>query len=803
MPAGRRRLVKNLKPIDRVLLAVLLPLWVVCFSLSVRSAVRDAFFPFFLSADAATPSEYPRVIAVARLGTGGASTLAVGDTLLRVGGADLRGASTVDVRYHLGRQTGSGGHVMALAERGGRQVELILPGVSFRLLFPLLLISLSCAVTAFLLALRAPRQSEAVRPAIHLFLFGALAFGSRFAGDMLALRFSLFVDVVSNAIVCPLLLRSLLFFPRGVAPENGWLRGGIWATLVYGPLYMSAVYGIPWGLSEGLPVLFFGANAVLYALAPVAFTYSYRRSDRIGRRQMRWVVFGAYCAAAPGILGALLVLYDERFFLLWLTSLGAMAVFPVALLIAIARYNLFDIDQLISAATSYTIALGALLAAGLILVPRGAEFAARMFGFEPAVAQVLLAFMLAGLVVPARRWLSPAVDRRLFPERYALALGVDRLLGELSGCAEPAELPLRTGEELERLIRPESCVIYTRGGARFSPIFVRGVSVPADVDPAGPFIEALQREGKPLDVQEWLRARGVTRLSEAERGLIASLRAAVLVPVPGRQDLAGFIALGAKHSGDVYTPTDLALLGVVANKVATELLRFDDATLAAIGERMAGMMHDLKNPLTIALGYTEMLSSAETAEERAEFTQTIQKQFDLVQRMARDVLAYARGESPLLIGKVRLDAFLRDLRSQLEPELEKHSVHLEIEAGFEDVAWFDEAKLLRAIYNLARNAVEAMPEGGTFRVATRREDARLVLELSDTGKGIPPEITEQLFTPFATAGKEGGTGLGLATVKKIVDEHGGTISVRSSSDTGACFRIELPLERQVERMTSG
>lgn len=601
------------------------------------------------------------------------------------------------------------------------------------------------------------------------------------------------IDGLSNALVCPLFLRALLLFPHGVPPESRWIRYGLWGTAAYGVLYTSALYGVPSGLPHAFPALF-AANALLYAVAPAALTRSYRRADSIGRRQIRWVVFGAYCASAPVILGALLVLRDPGALFLWLMSIAAMALFPLSILIAIARYNLFDIDRLISAATSYTIVLAVLVAAGLIVVPRAAEVVAEVFNVDPTVAQAVLAVLLAGLVVPGRRGLGPVVDRGLFPERFALAHGVDRLVAELSECGEPEDLALKTGEELDRLIRPATCVLYTRRGDRYSPVFVRGVTVPPDLEAAGPLIRALESEKRPVEVDAWFERGPGSCLTAEEIAAVESMRATVLVPVLRRHAVAALICLGTKRSGDVYTATDLALLGVVASKVATELLRFDDATLASIGERMAGMMHDLRNPLSIALGFTEMLASAETPEQRAELTQTIQRQFSLMERMARDVLAFARGESPLLIGKVRVEAFLRDLRAQIEPELEKHGVRLVLAPDFDGVAWFDEAKLLRAIYSLVRNAIEAMPGGGTVRVATRRVGERLVFELCDTGTGIPPEIAHRLFSRFATAGKKGGTGLGLATVKKIVEEHGGTIAVQSTPGTGTCFRLELPLE---------
>jgi signal transduction histidine kinase len=235
------------------------------------------------------------------------------------------------------------------------------------------------------------------------------------------------------------------------------------------------------------------------------------------------------------------------------------------------------------------------------------------------------------------------------------------------------------------------------------------------------------------------------------------------------------------------------LLSPIAGKISTELLRFDDAKLASIGEGMARMMHDLRNPLAIASGYMDFISQARTAEEREELAELVQQQFRLMERMAGDLLAYARGESSVLIGKVHLNQFVVDLRRQLDLQLAGSGVQLVIESEFAETAHFDQSKLLRAIANLARNSAEAMPNGGILRIKVSRADERLIFDVTDTGVGIPPEVQARLFTPFATAGKSGGTGLGLLSVKRLVEEHHGSISVRSEGGQGTTFTIELPL----------
>ena len=107
----------------------------------------------------------------------------------------------------------------------------------------------------------------------------------------------------------------------------------------------------------------------------------------------------------------------------------------------------------------------------------------------------------------------------------------------------------------------------------------------------------------------------------------------------------------------------------------------------------------------------------------------------------------------------------------------------------------DEVKVKRAIFNLARNAAEAMTNGGEFRVLIERDDSHVVFRISDTGPGVPEEIRESLFESFVTQGKKEGTGLGLAIVKKIVEDHRGTIDFETTTGAGTTFILKFPLDQ--------
>jgi signal transduction histidine kinase len=273
------------------------------------------------------------------------------------------------------------------------------------------------------------------------------------------------------------------------------------------------------------------------------------------------------------------------------------------------------------------------------------------------------------------------------------------------------------------------------------------------------------------------------------------------VPLVSEDETLGAIELIDKVDDSGFTETDQKLLSLIAGQAskAIQLARAKEekvaqGRLASIGQVVSGVLHDLKTPMTIVSGYAQLMAQMDDAQQRGQYVEQILKQFDQMSAMTREVLAFARGESNVLIRKVFVHRFVDEIGRQLKLEFAGKNIELVVDDQYRGAAWFDEQKMLRVVHNLARNAAQAMPDGGRFTLRVRTEGLRLVLEFSDTGSGIPAEMEGRLFELFATSGKKEGTGLGLAIVKKIVDEHHGEITYETSPK-GTTFRISLPLEK--------
>ena len=279
-------------------------------------------------------------------------------------------------------------------------------------------------------------------------------------------------------------------------------------------------------------------------------------------------------------------------------------------------------------------------------------------------------------------------------------------------------------------------------------------------------------------------------------------KTALVVPLEGEHNAPmGAIAIYNKRGSRPFNDEDRELLELIAANASTAIRlqlsrdsREREERLTTIGRLLSSVIHDLKTPLSVIGGYVQLMQSSTDAAQRRKFGDLVLKQFDLIGAMQREVLEFARGEKTILVRRVYVQKFFDGVRAQLEGELAKLGVELVVDVQERGTARFDEGKMLRVAHNLARNAAEAMGHrGGKFviKVTRDKQDHSLVVSFSDTGPGIPREIEHRLFQSFVTSGKRGGTGLGLAIVKKIAEEHGGTVSVQSSS-RGATFKLRIP-----------
>ncbi len=214
--------------------------------------------------------------------------------------------------------------------------------------------------------------------------------------------------------------------------------------------------------------------------------------------------------------------------------------------------------------------------------------------------------------------------------------------------------------------------------------------------------------------------------------------------------------------------------------------------LATLGRLAANIAHEIRNPLASLTGAIEVLTNPATAgEARDRLSQIVMRESERLNQIVRSFLEYAR-PAPLTLETVNIADALEEVLLLLEHRAKPGS--LKIARDFDaPLPWrVDPQQFRQMVWNLCLNAAEAMPDGGELRVgATVAAGHVLELSITDSGSGIGADDLAHLFEPFFSTKPEG-TGLGLALVHRIVQEHGGGIDVRSTTGLGTTFTITLP-----------
>ncbi len=327
----------------------------------------------------------------------------------------------------------------------------------------------------------------------------------------------------------------------------------------------------------------------------------------------------------------------------------------------------------------------------------------------------------------------------------------------------------------------------------------RASSLPLEVLGLDPLLVRAIIDGQTVTRSEWDATPPSSPLTER---LGATSFALVPIARPTESPLGALLVMNPSRLPVGFDDRDLETLGVIASRMALSVVlatameeERKAERLAAIGGALSSVVHDLRTPLTLLAGYARTMSKEDDRDKRSETREAHKRQIELLQVMIQEVLAFARGQSEVLPRKVWVRDFMRDIEEVVRHELAAHTsvesaVHLEVALSYKGAVRMDEAKMKRAVLNLARNAREAMVKGGTLTLSSHEEGGRIILGVKDTGPGIPKEIEHRLFESFATHGKENGTGLGLAIVKTVVDQHEGTLDVVTSPQ-GTTFSIGL------------
>jgi len=411
----------------------------------------------------------------------------------------------------------------------------------------------------------------------------------------------------------------------------------------------------------------------------------------------------------------------------------------------------------------------------------------------------------AASFVDRRKWIHKQLEAvRILSQALSQHVTVDKLVAQALESALDV-LKAEAGSVLLADPATKQLVFHHSIGASPVPY---GTAIPWDTGIAGSVFQS----GKPAIINEV--KKDTRHYSGIDTSTGFETRNMVTLPLKRWEGEAiGVLNVLNKREGGIYDD-DVATLTVISaiTAAAIEQARlFEEAKLAEVARLLGDIGHDIKNmlmPVVMGAGIMEselddLLNPSKPgteAEARERFTMVIgmmRNSSKRIQERVKEIADCVKGaSSPPVFAPCKIANVVSSVGDILSLPAEEKNIALRNE-GLESLPDItaDEQRLYNAFYNLINNAIPEVPEGGSITVRGQSDPITksVIISVSDTGRGMPPEIRESLFTSRAISRKPGGTGLGTKIVKDVVDVHGGTITVESEEGTGTTFHLRLPI----------
>ena len=488
------------------------------------------------------------------------------------------------------------------------------------------------------------------------------------------------------------------------------------------------------------------------ALAMLAsFTEAVVRARDPERRMQAAVVFSGSLVAvllpAIGVLAFSLLGWSFS----WTWIGGFFLFFPASVLYAIVRHDLLGAERFVRLTLGYAIATAA-----VVLGYAAAAFALEQLVHPGAAGNPGVTFaLLVAIAVsfdPLRRRVQVGIDRAFFRSHLDVAHVLEATSTEFATLTDESAVGAFLGQRVHEALALEWAELRhgadTDAGqapALAAPVRFRGAAL-------GTLACGPKRSGAPF--------------SEAERELVRGLAAQAALALQNARALA-----------------DL-------REAQQALLR--SARLAAVGEFAGSVAHGIRNPLAGIRAAAQLAHRQAGDGPLSETLFGVLGEADRLEQRIRSLLDFSRPHVPRL-ERVDLRDLARTVAATLEPHARDLGIAVAVDAPDAEVATDCDLNLIEEVLlELGGNALRLMgKQGGTLRLIVRGDARHAILEIADTGPGIPEGVRDRVFDLFFTT-RPDGTGLGLATVKKIIESHGGTVAVAYSGPSGTAFRIELP-----------
>src|SRR6056297_3359795 len=216
--------------------------------------------------------------------------------------------------------------------------------------------------------------------------------------------------------------------------------------------------------------------------------------------------------------------------------------------------------------------------------------------------------------------------------------------------------------------------------------------------------------------------------------------------------------------------------------------------LTTLGKFSSMILHDIRNPISVIKAYADMLKlSCDENSKDYNYLDKISFETERLNQLANELLDYSRGEIRLDMGIVSIPDFFREICDFTDHRFTSKDIEVECIHDYDGQVIMDHKRMLRVFTNLLENARKALGRQGSCKVLAVQENKMIKFSVRDDVSGMSPEVLNHIFEPFYSSSPNGGTGLGMAIVKSVVEAHHGTVEIESSEGQGTEVLIRMPL----------
>lgn len=537
--------------------------------------------------------------------------------------------------------------------------------------------------------------------------------------------------------------------------------------------YMIRGLGVGEGIRTIIPgpfyLIFWVYFGLFIMLGLMNFYFALKTADLRKRNQIKYLIL----ASIIGFGGGMLVFGSNLFPLLEPFGYGFIPLYSIIAAYAIVKHRLLDISVVLRRGIVYSIL--SLLITGIYFLAFSVfrDFIDQIIGTSSFWFNLPLIFLFIILFQPLQNKVQEVVDQLFYKEKIDREKEIISFSSQVMKILELRELLRFILLRVKQVLKIRNATIYVKD--QKSNLFVdQDLNLLDDG-----FLHKLSLNFEVIFV------------SDIE----------LIFPIYLKKELLGVLHINEKDSDDAFSFYEVDLIKTFLNQVAAALKNaflldeiiehkrqlYSASNLASLGTLSAGMAHEIKNPLAVIKGLTQILPQNISDQEFLDkFVRIVPGQIDRINHTVEALLKV--GKKPIAHKTdIDLNSLLKDVVDFVKVQFLKNKVEIILDFSTIKLIKADYNLLYQAFFNLLQNAAQAMPKGGIITIIT---EPCATVRIIDTGEGIAADKIDRIFSPFVTIKKDG-IGLGLFMVKKILEEHDARVNVHSNLGKGTCFCVDF------------